>query len=54
MDEQRLITRTKHFALRGIKVVGSLPRTVEGRSIANQLMRSGTSVAATYRKSQIS
>jgi hypothetical protein len=42
MTEQDLIDRTKQFALRIIKVVGALPRTIEGRAIANQLMRSGT------------
>ena len=49
MTEQDLIDRTKQFALRVIKLVGALPRTIEGRAIANQLMRSGTSVAANYR-----
>jgi four helix bundle protein len=49
MTESDLIERTKHFALRVIKLVGELPRTIEGRAIASQLMRSGTSVAANYR-----
>jgi four helix bundle protein len=49
MTERELIDRTKKFALRIIKLVGALPRTIEGRSIAGQLMRSGTSVAANYR-----
>jgi four helix bundle protein len=49
MTESELIERTKQFALRGIKLVGELPRTIEGRAIASQLMRSGTSVAANYR-----
>ena len=49
MNERDMIARTKRFALRIIKVVGALPRTVAGRSIANQLVRSGTSVAANYR-----
>jgi len=49
MTERDLIERTKQFALRIIKVVGALPRTIEGRAIASQLMRSGTSVAANYR-----
>ena len=48
MTEHDLIDRTKKFALRIIKLVGALPRTIEGRSIAGQLMRSGTSVAANY------
>jgi four helix bundle protein len=49
MTERELIERTKQFALRVIKVVNALPRTIEGRSIASQLIRSGTSVAANYR-----
>ena len=49
MTERELLDRTKQFALRVIKLVGALPRTIEGRAIANQLMRSGTSVAANYR-----
>jgi four helix bundle protein len=49
MNERELLDRTKQFALRVIKLVGALPRTIEGRAIANQLMRSGTSVAANYR-----
>jgi len=48
MTERDLIERTKQFALRVIKLVGALPRTIEGRAIASQLMRSGTSVAANY------
>jgi four helix bundle protein len=49
MTERELIERTKRFALRVIKLAGALPRTIERRSIAGQLMRSGTSVAANYR-----
>jgi four helix bundle protein len=49
MTKSDLIERTKQFALRVIKLVGELPRTIEGRAIASQLMRSGTSVAANYR-----
>ena len=49
MTESDLIQRTKRFALRVIKLVGELPRTIEGRAVASQLMRSGTSVAANYR-----
>jgi four helix bundle protein len=49
MTERDLIVRTKKFALRVIKLIGALPRTIEGRSMAGQLMRSGTSVAANYR-----
>jgi four helix bundle protein len=49
VNEHELIARTKQFALRVMKLVGALPRSIEGRSIAGQLMRSGTSVAANYR-----
>ena len=49
MTEQDMITRTKKFALRIMKLVGALPKTVQGSAISNQLMRSGTSVAANYR-----
>jgi four helix bundle protein len=49
MTPDELRTRTKYFALRIIKLVGALPKTIEGRAIANQLVRSGTSVAANYR-----
>ena len=49
MDAGELKDRTKEFALRILKLVAALPKTVEGRAIANQLLRSGTSVAANYR-----
>src|SRR5438093_13509783 len=49
MNEQEMIKRTKQFALRVMKLIEALPRNVQGRSIAGQLMRSGTSVAANYR-----
>jgi four helix bundle protein len=49
MKETQLKERTKKFALRVLKLVGALPRTVEGRTIDNQLVRSGTSVGANYR-----
>ena len=44
-----LKVRTKRFALRIMKLVDALPRTVQGRAIANQIIRSATSVAANYR-----
>ncbi len=49
MDEVELKGRTKRFALQVMRLVGSLPKTVEGRVIANQLLRSATSVGANYR-----
>jgi four helix bundle protein len=44
-----LKARTKQFALRVMKLVDALPRTVQGRAIANQIIKSATSVAANYR-----
>jgi four helix bundle protein len=49
MNNTDLKQRTKQFALRIIKLVGALPRTIEGRAIGSQLVRSGTSVGANYR-----
>ena len=49
MNKEELQNRTKHFALRIIKLVDALPKTLSGKAIGNQIMRSGTSVAANYR-----
>ncbi|MBS1796217.1 MAG: four helix bundle protein [Acidobacteria bacterium] len=49
MTEKELLERTKQFALRVIKLVNALPDNATGRAIGNQLIRSGTSVAANYR-----
>ena len=49
MTEDDLKRRTKLFALRILKLVAALPRTIAGRTIGGQLARSGTSVAANYR-----
>jgi four helix bundle protein len=49
MTERELLQRTKQFALRISKIVGVLPQTIQGRAVAAQLIRSGTSVAANYR-----
>ena len=49
MTEIDLLQRTKNFALRIIKLVNALPNNTAGRAIGNQLIRSGTSVAANYR-----
>ena len=42
--------RTKTFALRVIKLYGSLPRSTEAQVLGKQLLRSGTSVGAHYRE----
>jgi len=49
MDAEELKLRTKQFALRCLKLADSLPNSPSGRTIANQLARSGSSVAANYR-----
>jgi four helix bundle protein len=49
LDKDELKNRTKKFALRVIKLVSKLPKTVAGYAIGKQLIRSGTSVAANYR-----
>ena len=48
-DFDELKKRTKKFALRVIELVDTLPNTTTGKTIANQLVRSGTSVGANYR-----
>jgi four helix bundle protein len=49
MTKRELLDRTKQFALRVFKLVGALPRTIQGKVVAAQLIRSGTSVATNYR-----
>ena len=48
IDAADLKVRTKTFALRIFKLVDCLPKTVQGRAVASQIIRSGTSVAANY------
>jgi four helix bundle protein len=49
MDKRELQDRTKHFALRVLKLVDALPRSVAGRAISSQLIRAATAVGANYR-----
>jgi four helix bundle protein len=49
MTKEELKNRTKQFALMIIKLVEDLPNTKAGYTIGNQLIRSGTSLAANYR-----
>jgi four helix bundle protein len=49
MTKEELKERTKKFALMIIELVEELPNTVAGRTIGNQIIRSGTSVASNYR-----
>ena len=49
MNTEELKARTKQFALRVMRLVDALPKSTKSRAIANQIVRSGTSVAANYR-----
>jgi four helix bundle protein len=49
MTEADLKKRTKNLALRVMKLVDALPKSLSARVIANQLIRSGTLVGANYR-----
>ena len=49
MSETDLKKRTKAFALRVLKLVDALSKTMAGRALASQMVRSRTSVAANYR-----
>jgi len=49
MNPEDLKARCKQFSLRVIRLVRALPDDKVGRRIANQPIRSGTSVAANYR-----
>jgi four helix bundle protein len=47
---KRLEERTKQFAISIIKLSASLPNSVEGKVVRNQLTKSGTSIGANYRE----
>jgi four helix bundle protein len=49
MNQQVLKARTKSFALRVMKLVDALPKTVSGRAIGSQLVRAATGVGSNYR-----
>jgi four helix bundle protein len=49
MTETEMKQRTKAFALRVIKLASTLSKDFGGRRLGDQLLRSGTSVAANYR-----
>ena len=46
---EELLSRTKSFALRIIKLFQALPKSGEAQVIGKQILRCGTSVAANYR-----
>lgn len=49
MTTAELKQRTMQFAVRVLKLADALPNKPSGRAAANQIARSGTSVAANYR-----
>jgi len=49
MTNNDLKERTKKFAVRVLKLVDALPKTVSGGTLSKQIARSATSVAANYR-----
>ena len=49
MTSEELKERTKAFALRVIKLVDAMPRSLAAQVIGKQLLRSATSVGANYR-----
>src|SRR5215475_5984220 len=49
MTENEMKQRIKTFALRMIKLASTLSKDFVGRRLGDQLLRSGTSVAANYR-----
>lgn len=49
MTSEELKKRLKVFALRIIKLSESLPNNITGKTIGNQIIRSGTSPGANYR-----
>lgn len=49
MTPQELKARTKAFAVRIIKLAGSVPRDQSTQIISRQMLRSATSVGANYR-----
>src|ERR1051325_2604384 len=49
MNEMEMKNRTKRFALRILKMADALPTSRSGNAIANQIIRSATSVGANYR-----
>jgi len=49
-EEGDLRGRTKHFALRIIRMFGQLPKNTVAQVLGKQVLRSGTSIGANYRE----
>jgi len=52
MKNDDLKARTREYAVRIIRLFAALPKSAEAQVIGKQMLRSGTSVGAHYRKSQ--
>jgi four helix bundle protein len=52
METRDLDDRLLEYGARIIRLVESMPRTIAGRRISDQLLRSGTSVGANYQETQ--
>jgi four helix bundle protein len=52
MQRNDLNERLLNFAVRVVKLVEALPKTIVGKRIGDQLLRSGTSVGANYEEAQ--
>ncbi len=52
MDSLEVSERLLEYGVRAIRVVESLPRTLVGRRIGDQLLRSSISVGANYEEAQ--
>src|SRR6516165_8174815 len=52
MDSREVTERLLYYGVRAIRVVESLPRTLVGRRIGDQLLRSRISVGANYEEAQ--
>jgi four helix bundle protein len=49
-DETDLRERTKDFALRILRMFSAFPKTTEAQVLGKQVLRSGTSIGASYRE----
>jgi len=49
MTKEDLIKRTMNFAIRIVKMIDHLPKNEMGGTLADQILRSATSVGANYR-----
>ena len=47
---KKLEYRTRQFGISIIKLSASIPNTIEGKVIKNQITKSGTSIGANYRE----